>query len=176
MSWSPALAYGLGWTERSSAVGFSSGLPDAMEAVHVIGAGTGGSSRLSFNLCFGVTFGTRYCHQKWASTGGPTACFPMVESSFPRNPILYKIRASRSNFFPWDGQPILVPSSQRWVRSQLTACFPTQLRAGSIDTLYIAPAGTQGCAGWGDKGLPSCSEDPLSISLLSMGAAHQIDP
>ncbi|XP_065705239.1 PH and SEC7 domain-containing protein 2 isoform X2 [Patagioenas fasciata] len=70
---------------------------------------------LSFFDFTGLTLdkALRYCHQKWASTGGPTTCFPMVESSFPRNPILYKIRASRSNFFPWDGQPILVPSSQR---------------------------------------------------------------
>lgn len=158
-------------------MGFSFGLPDAVETVHVIGAGTGGSSRLSFNLCFGVMFGTSYCHQKWTSTGAPKTCFPMVESSFPRNPIPYKIRASGSNFFPWDGQSILVPSSQRWVRSQLTACFPTQLRAGSIDTFCIAAADAQGCAGWGeDKCLPSCSEDALSISLLSTDAAQQIDP
>ena len=122
-------------------------------------------------------FGTRCCHQKWALTGGPTTCFPMVESSFPRNPIPDKIRASGSNFFPLDGQPTPVPSSQRWVRSQLTAHFPTQFRAGSIDTSCIAPAEAQGYASWGEeKSLPRCSEDPLSISLLSVDGAQQIDP
>lgn len=94
-------------------------------------------------------FGTRCCHQKWASTGGPTACFPRVERSFPRNPIPCRIRASGSNFFPWDGQP----SRQRWVRSQLAAHFPAQLHR----SLCFPSAGTQGCGGRINDPFPSPS-------------------
>lgn len=99
-----------GWPEQSTVVGFSSGLPNSTEAVCATGAGTGGSSRLSFNFYFGVMFGTKYCHQKWYLTGGPITCFPMVESSFPRNPVLYKLRASGINFCPleWTTHPVAI--------------------------------------------------------------------
>lgn len=42
---------------------------------------------------------SRVLPPKWASAGGPTACFPRVESSSPRNPIPSRIRASGSNYF-----------------------------------------------------------------------------
>lgn len=113
-------------------MGFSSGLPGATEAVRAIGAGTGGSSRLSFNLCFDVTFGTSYGHQKWALTEGAQPASRGGEQ-LSQEPHPIRNQSKWEQLLPW-GQTAHpgVPSSQRWVRSQLMASFPAQLRAGSV--------------------------------------------